>query len=464
MSVFSKSPGFLLTYIHRIFDICLGIGLLIGLYSFFWPDSIDSKSPQIALLIIVATIFSLFGLKVAGVYRNWARSETVTECNRIVFGVLIAFTCMLVTGYLFKVSQVYSRRVILLWVMVWPAVMCLERILVKKIVLPAVIDSEAFRRVVIAGTGKTGINIANWISENPWSGMKFAGFFESGSASDETVDSCLGHVDDLGDYVRENNIDVVFVTMPMREEEKIQLILADMEDSAAQVYYFPDMSIFAHLLGGDVANVAGRTAIIMRSSPFEGVSGIVKRLEDVILSSLILIMVSPVMLFVAAGIKLTSKGPVLFQQWRYGLGGEPFKIYKFRTMKVMEDGYNFVPVTRDDPRVTKFGAFLRRNSLDELPQFINVLQGRMSIVGPRPHAVKMNEEYRKRIPGYMLRHISKPGITGLAQVSGYKGEVQTEEDMENRIEFDISYLRNWSLILDFEIIFKTVFRRAWRQK
>lgn len=463
MVKFTKTPGTSIRYAHQAFDVIIGVGLLVGLYSLFWPDAFDNKSLQIGFLIIAASAYSILGFKTAGVYGDWSRSETITECNRIIFGVLIAFACMLITGYILKVSQLYSRRVILMWIILWPAILCSERILLKKILLPFIVDSESFRKVAIVGCNKVGADIAKWIDDNPWSGLKVVGYFDSDSLDIHGPVTFLGQINSAGEYVRANDIDVVFVTLPMREEDKIQSLLVDMEDSAAQVYYFPDMSIFAHLLGGDVASVAGQTAIIMRSSPFEGLSGVVKRLEDVILSALILLLVSPVMIIVAAGIKITSKGPVFFRQWRYGLRGEPFMIYKFRTMKVMEDGYEFKPATKDDPRITKFGSFLRRNSLDELPQFINVLQGRMSIVGPRPHAVKMNEEYRKRVSGYMLRHISKPGITGLAQINGYKGEIHTEEDMENRIEFDINYLRNWSLLLDLEIIFKTIFKSAWRQ-
>ncbi len=459
----SRNPGSVLSFAHRLFDVAMGVGILLGLYGLFWPDVFDNKSVQIALLVVAVAAFTIFGFRIAGVYKPWARSEIVTECNRIVFGVILVFAGMLILGYLFKVSQLYSRRVILLWLVAWPAVLCFERLIVKKYASSWLAEGEGYKKVVIAGAGMVGANIADWIADNPWSGLKIVGFFDSKDVNCNGSAPCLGRIEDLGRYVRQKNIDVVYVALPMREEEKLHTLLKDMEDSAAQVYFFPDMSIFAHLLGGDVAQVAGQTAIILRSSPFEGISGLVKRLEDIVISSMILLLISPIMIAIAVGIKLSSRGPVMFRQWRYGLGGEPFQIYKFRTMKVIEDGYDFVPATKDDPRVTRLGSFLRKNSLDELPQFINVIQGRMSIVGPRPHAVKMNEEYRKRVPGYMLRHISKPGITGFAQVNGYKGEIQTEEDMEQRIKYDIRYLQNWSLFLDLEIIFKTVFNRAWRQ-
>ena len=191
-------------------------------------------------------------------------------------------------------------------------------------------------------------------------------------------------------------------------------------------------------------------------TPFYGFNGAVKRASDVLGASVILALISPLLLAIAIGVKRSSPGPILFKQRRYGLDGRKIVVYKFRSMTVAEDGDVVRQATRNDSRITKFGAFLRRTSLDELPQFINVLQGRMSVVGPRPHAVAHNELYRKLIRGYMIRHKVKPGITGLAQVNGLRGETDTVEKMKARIDFDLAYLRNWSLLLDLQIILKTV--------
>jgi putative colanic acid biosynthesis UDP-glucose lipid carrier transferase len=194
----------------------------------------------------------------------------------------------------------------------------------------------------------------------------------------------------------------------------------------------------------------------MNESPFVGVDGVVKNTSDFILSIIILILLLPLMLGIAIAEKLTSPCPIIFRQRRYGLNGEDIIVYKFRSMTVAEDGSNVTQATKDDQRFTKIGGFLRRTSLDELPQFINVLQGRMSIVGPRPHAVAHNELYRKLIKGYMLRHKAKPGITGWAQVNGWRGETEVLEKMKARIEHDLYYLKNWSIWLDFWIIIRTV--------
>jgi putative colanic acid biosynthesis UDP-glucose lipid carrier transferase len=172
----------------------------------------------------------------------------------------------------------------------------------------------------------------------------------------------------------------------------------------------------------------------------------------------VLLLISPLLLMIAAAIKLTSKGPVLFRQDRYGLDGKRIGVYKFRSMKVMENGGAVTQAKRNDSRVTAVGAFLRRTSLDELPQFFNVLLGEMSVVGPRPHAVAHNEEYRKQVAYYMLRHKVRPGITGWAQINGWRGETDTLEKMEMRVKYDLDYIRNWSLFFDVRIVFKTVFK------
>jgi putative colanic acid biosysnthesis UDP-glucose lipid carrier transferase len=210
------------------------------------------------------------------------------------------------------------------------------------------------------------------------------------------------------------------------------------------------------LIQARIDTIGDIPVVAVCETPFYGINGLIKRVSDLALASLILVLVCPLMLAIAIGVKLGSPGPALFKQRRYGLDGREIIVYKFRTMTVLEDGDVIRQATRSDPRVTSFGAFLRRYSLDELPQFINVLQGRMSIVGPRPHAVAHNEMYRKLIRGYMIRHKVKPGITGLAQVNGLRGETQTVEKMKARIDYDLAYLRNWSLLLDVQIILKTI--------
>ncbi|HJQ63865.1 MAG TPA: exopolysaccharide biosynthesis polyprenyl glycosylphosphotransferase, partial [Burkholderiales bacterium] len=218
----------------------------------------------------------------------------------------------------------------------------------------------------------------------------------------------------------------------------------------------PDIFLY-DLIQARMDTVGDMPVVAVCETPFYGLNGLIKRASDLVLATAILALIFPLMLAIALGVKYTSPGPVLFKQRRYGVDGREIVVYKFRTMTVVEDAGEIRQATRDDRRITSFGAFLRRNSLDELPQFINVVQGRMSIVGPRPHAVAHNELYRKLIKGYMIRHKVKPGITGLAQINGLRGETETLEKMKARIEYDLAYLRNWSLRLDLQIIWKTIF-------
>ncbi|HBW9468909.1 TPA: undecaprenyl-phosphate glucose phosphotransferase, partial [Klebsiella pneumoniae] len=219
----------------------------------------------------------------------------------------------------------------------------------------------------------------------------------------------------------------------------------------------PDILTF-NILQSRTEEINGVPVVPLFDTPLNGINMVFKRVEDVFFSIIILFLISPVLAVIALLIKLTSPGPILFKQIRYGMDGKAIKVWKFRSMKVMENDDRVIQATKNDTRVTKVGGFLRKTSLDELPQFINVLFGSMSIVGPRPHAVAHNEQYRKLIQGYMLRHKVKPGITGLAQVNGWRGETDTLDKMEKRIEYDLEYIRTWNIVLDIKIIFLTVFK------
>jgi putative colanic acid biosynthesis UDP-glucose lipid carrier transferase len=241
----------------------------------------------------------------------------------------------------------------------------------------------------------------------------------------------------------------------MTLQDRVDALLEGLRDTTVSIYYLPDVRL-VDMIQSRSFDVEGVPIIALCESPFTGYKAIIKRASDLVLAFLILILVSPILLACAIGVKLTSPGPILFQQKRYGLDGEEISVYKFRSMTVCENGATIAQATRNDARITPFGNFLRTKSLDELPQFFNVLQGRMSVVGPRPHAVAHNELYRKQIKGYMIRHKVKPGITGWAQVNGSRGETDTIDKMERRIDFDLDYLRNWSLAMDLLIILKTV--------
>jgi putative colanic acid biosynthesis UDP-glucose lipid carrier transferase len=270
---------------------------------------------------------------------------------------------------------------------------------------------------------------------------------------DAAVD-LVGTLSDVGEYVKQHRTDVIFIALPIRHVKRVMNLLDDLRDTTASIYYVPDIFVF-DLIQARSGEIQGIPVVAMCETPFYGYRGVAKRLTDIVLSVTILLLLLPLLLLVAVLVKLTSPGPVVFKQRRYGLDGREIAVYKFRTMSVTEDGGEIRQASRTDSRVTKIGAILRRTSFDELPQLINVLQGRMSLVGPRPHAVAHNEEYRKLIKGYMVRHKVLPGITGLAQVNGCRGETTRLEDMEARVNFDLDYLRHWSPLLDIKIILLT---------
>jgi putative colanic acid biosysnthesis UDP-glucose lipid carrier transferase len=255
--------------------------------------------------------------------------------------------------------------------------------------------------------------------------------------------------------VRKNNINIIYISQPISAQPRIRQLLDDLQDTTASIYFLPDIYIF-DLIQARFDNVGGMPVVAICESPFTGINSLIKRGSDIVLASLILALLLPAMIAIGVVVKTTSPGPIIFKQRRYGQDGGEIVVYKFRSMTVCDDGDHVVQARKGDMRITRIGGFLRRTSLDELPQFINVLQGRMSIVGPRPHAVAHNELYRKQIKGYMLRHKVRPGITGWAQVNGLRGETDTLDKMKARIECDLDYLRRWSLSLDLWIILRTI--------
>jgi putative colanic acid biosysnthesis UDP-glucose lipid carrier transferase len=311
---------------------------------------------------------------------------------------------------------------------------------------------------VIVGVNDQGVSLARQITGCAYSGIELRGFFDDRGEDRRAAGdghTLIGKIDDLPDYVKKHRVQSIYLSLPMASRPRILQILDGLKDTTASIYFVPDMFI-TDLIQGRSDSVCGVTVISVCDTPFRGFNRALKRCSDVVLSILILLLVFPLMLLIAVLVKLESPGPAIFRQRRYGLDGDEIVVYKFRSMAVIEDGSVIEQARKNDSRLTRLGAFLRKTSLDELPQFFNVLQGRMSVVGPRPHAVAHNELYRKVIKGYMVRHKVRPGITGWAQVNGQRGETDTLEKMQARIDFDLDYLRNWSLKLDFYIVFKTI--------
>ncbi len=312
------------------------------------------------------------------------------------------------------------------------------------------------RRVAIAGDLPVGQMLLESFRNEPWLGFEVVGVYHDVSPEGVSAD-WAGTIEQLIEDAKAAKIHNVYIAMSMNDAASIKRLVNELADTTCSVILIPDVFTF-NILHSRIEEMNGIPVVPLYDTPLSGLNRVLKRVEDIVLSSLILLMISPVLLSIAAAVKLTSPGPVIFRQTRYGMDGKPIMVWKFRSMKVMENDSVVTQATQNDPRVTRVGNFLRRTSLDELPQFINVLTGGMSIVGPRPHAVAHNEQYRTLIQGYMLRHKVKPGITGWAQINGWRGETDTLEKMEKRIEFDLEYIREWSLWFDIKIVFLTIFK------
>ncbi|HLX81855.1 MAG TPA: undecaprenyl-phosphate glucose phosphotransferase [Burkholderiales bacterium] len=371
---------------------------------------------------------------------------------------LMTVAILLFIGWATRTLAIFDQRVMLAWLLATPAARFAAHLVMPPVLLRLFAAERAQRVAVIAGGCELGRALDERIRRNPLLGVRVAGYFDDrgpGRTGDAGPGEILGSLDNLAAYVKSRRVDLIYITLPMASQPRILKLLDELHDTTASIYFTPDIFLF-DLIQARMDTIGGMPVVSVCETPFSGLNGLVKRASDVVLASAILLLILPLMLAIAAGVKLSSPGPVLFRQRRYGLDGREIIVYKFRSMTVTEDGGVIPQATRDDRRVTPFGAFLRRYSLDELPQFINVLQGRMSVVGPRPHAVAHNELYRRLIKGYMIRHKVKPGITGWAQVNGLRGETETLDKMKDRIAHDLAYLRNWSLQLDLWIVLKTI--------
>ncbi|MGE4442601.1 MAG: undecaprenyl-phosphate glucose phosphotransferase [Desulfomicrobium sp.] len=406
-----------------------------------------------AVLII---LLSPVCLEISGAYRTWSSKVPRFERRSVIFGCILVYLCLMFVAYAFKISGAFSRVIVISWFVAWPVALVMLRKFVRIVLRYRNGDRVTSQAAIIVGAGDLGVSVVRYLDENGWLGVDVVGLFDDKKEGVLDGKPVLGRTDTVASYAREHRVEYVFLALPMRAEDKVKRLVTDLTDSTATVYLVPDIFQFEMMLSGAPRYFGEIPTIALWESPFIGVNAALKRLFDIVFATVALIVISPVLFAFTLAIKFSSPGPVFFTQQRYGLRGEPFWILKFRTMTVCEDGNDFVQCTKCDPRVTRLGAFMRKYSLDELPQFFNVLQGKMSVVGPRPHAISMNEEYRKLVSGYMLRHKVKPGVTGLAQVSGFRGETDTMEKMEGRVQKDLEYIKTWTLFLDMKIIVKTI--------
>lgn len=432
----------------------IAIGALYGL-ALLYDVRFDAEYRTLAVLIAILAPTVIQRPRIVSLAilpRAWSIATSLLLRWMLLLAVLFAI------GYVTKSSTEYSRRLILTWAMVTPVPLVIVSIALYESIRRFMHSASNARTAVIAGHNDVSLALVERIGQNREFGIVVKGFFDDRSAERLGLPqgkTLLGGLSELAAYVNKKNIDVIFIALPMRQVQRVVDLLEELRDTTASIYFVPDIFV-VDLIQSRTADIDGVPIVAMCETPFQGSRGLIKRSMDITLSAIALIVLSPPLLLVALLIKLSSPGPVIFRQRRYGLDGQIIDVFKFRTMTVTEDGASVQQATREDARITPIGRLLRRYSIDELPQLLNVLRGNMSLVGPRPHAVAHNEQYRRLIKGYMVRHKVPPGITGLAQVNGCRGETSRLEDMRRRIEYDLDYLRHWSPTLDLRILAQTV--------
>ncbi len=460
-------PRRLYEFIQPLLDACNILASLVTVV-YFSRGSLDEAALALALLAVIA--FHLIS-QLTGLQRRSDFASPNDEIVSIVATWSLTVLVLALIAFATRTGEHYSRMVILSWVLIVPAMIGLGRMCLRIVQLGLLRRGYGIRRAAIAGLNELGKQTAANIAESPSLGLHFVGYYDDRKQERSSVadtpgmyrpeSHLAGSLQDLVHRARCGEVETVLITLPMRAESRIRFLLDQLSNTTASVYIVPDFFVF-ELLHARWISMGGLPAVSVFENPLFGVDGIAKRIADVVLATMALVVFAVPMMVIALLVRLSSPGSVFFRQRRYGLDGKEIRVWKFRSMRACDDGNEIKQASRGDSRITPLGSILRRTSLDELPQLFNVLDGSMSLVGPRPHATAHNEQYRNLIRGYMLRHKVKPGITGLAQVNGCRGETETIEKMERRVQFDHQYIRSWSLWLDIKILAKTI-AVAWRQ-
>ncbi len=444
----------------RILDIVVLIGS--GFSSLYWSFD-DLSHPRETLTIGLFVI--LFWLVVANannnLYRQWRGISLWVEIGAVswVLTLVIMTTAMIVRDLLVVTRPIpdllFGKWLVISWLM-----LVIYRVSLRNFLRWMRRKGYNHRHIVIAGAGDLGRKVIRELSQATWTGLDVVAFFDDRYHPDTPFDiegiPVRGTLDDLNVFVEQNAVDQVWIALPLRAERRMKKIIQSLRHSTVDILFIPDIFTF-DLLNHSITQISGIPVMNLSVTPMVGLNRKIKAIEDRILALVILLLCAPILIIIAIQVKLSSPGPIIFRQVRHGWDGRKVEVWKFRTMYLhKEPEGQVIQAKRHDSRITPIGQILRRTSLDELPQFFNVLQGSMSIVGPRPHAVEHNILYRDEIDQYMKRHIVKPGITGWAQVNGLRGETDTIEKMQRRVEFDLYYISNWSLLFDIRIILMTV--------
>ncbi|WP_317931754.1 undecaprenyl-phosphate glucose phosphotransferase [Halioxenophilus sp. WMMB6] len=440
--------------ILRLLDVAiLVLAGLIAHYIIF--NGLKMTSPyKVGLLTAALTVPVFF--PVFAMYRVWRGYSRAEEFRAVVISVTGVFMGLIILGYISEVIDQIDRRWMGLWYVLAMVLLIVERMTLRNLL--RIFRSQGYnqRRVVIFGEGELGLHMLERIHRSPFLGMQLVGYFSDGPNDYARARARLVGSTNMGVKLlkRFQKVDQILIAMPMSQANKLQELLDRLQDVPVSIRFIPDIFGFS-LINHGVSTIAGMPAINISVSPMEGVNRLVKAVEDKILAAMILLMISPIILALAIGVRFSSPGPIFFRQERVSWNGKRFYMYKFRSMPVdVETKSGAVWAKAGEQRATPFGAFLRKTSLDELPQFWNVLKGDMSIVGPRPERPVFVNKFKDEVPGYMQKHMVKAGITGWAQVCGWRGDT----DIGKRIECDLYYIENWSLWFDIKIIVLTLFR------
>ena len=443
-----------LSIVAQLLD-SLGTSVLsLMIYCTYWR-TLEIPSEYISILIIntllILSVFPNFGL-----YYSWRGRSKLQRNASVGYAWLTVLMALVVLTFAMKNSAAFSR----VWFFTW-GITAYFYLVIYRLVFDFILERLRKKginrkKILVFGAGEVGREVQKKLKENYEVGFDVAVFVDDNSAlHGTTIDGVLvnapGKLMELLDDCHE-----LWIALPLRAEKRVLEVLHLTRHLTAVIRFIPDIYNF-RLLNHSITEIASIPIIEINGTPMSSTSHVIKRIEDIVLSLLIAILISPIVILVAILIKLTSKGPIVYKQYRHGWNGKTIKIYKFRSM-YFDDKDNFIQATKNDSRITPIGRFIRRTSIDEFPQFLNVLQGRMSIVGPRPHPISMNEDYKDKIDNYMQRHKVKPGVTGWAQVNGLRGETETMEKMEKRIEYDLFYIQNWSIWFDLKIILLTIFK------
>ena len=444
---FFSAPQSVTSLVAAVLDPLVAIAVFLGVAAVF-DEPIGRADLTLCLLVLTLTFPS----------RNRFPDRPLTAAVDIAAAWLGLLAILALAGYATRSLTLLDPDILLWWAIVTPVLQWLAYFGGRAWQQRWAARPENRRLAVVVGAGPLGVKVARASAAHGGSGLQFMGYFDD--RDDDRVDpdargTRLGGLREVAPFIREHGVHAVYITLPLGSQPRIVALMEQLQGTTASVFFVPDVFGIS-IIQGRLQDMNGVPVVGLCETPFTGTNQLVKRLSDLVLASIILVLISPVLLVLALGVRLSSPGPAIFRQRRNGLDGEEIVVYKFRSMRALDNGSVVQQAVKGDPRITPFGAFIRRTSLDELPQFINVLQGRMSIVGPRPHAVAHNELYRQLIKAYMVRHKVKPGITGWAQIHGHRGETHTVDKMHARVEYDLEYLRNWSLGLDLQIIARTV--------